>query len=95
MLSEPKQEQREEQPYVAIRTEVTLDELPTGPFDELGEATAELLSWADDNGIVWDVRSGENGDEWTSRTEFYLTNPDEEPDSAKWETELAIKVKDG
>jgi effector-binding domain-containing protein len=165
MLSEPKQGRRDGQPYVAIRTEVTLDALPstlpplfyevsawlekhgiepagppffrylvidmpsrvvvdtgfpvagnvppddrvrpgafpagryvtaahTGPFDQLGDATGELLAWADANGIVWDVRRGENGDEWASRTEFYLTNPDQEPDSTKWETELAIKIKD-
>jgi effector-binding domain-containing protein len=166
MLSEPKQEERDQQPYVAVRTDVTMDTLEstlpplidevsawlgqkgieptgppffrylvidmaseltvdtgwpvdadvpederfrsdafpagryvttvhTGPFDQLEQATAELLAWADDNDIVWDVRSGTKGDEWASRTEFYLTNPDEEPDSAKWETELAFKLKDG
>jgi effector-binding domain-containing protein len=165
MLSEPKQEQREEQPYVAVRKEVALDALPTtlpplidevsawlekqgveptgapffrylvidmasqltvdtgwpvdaevpaderfrresfpagryvtaihtGPFDQLTEATAQFLAWADDNGITWDVRNGPKGDEWASRAEIYLTNPDEEPDPEKWQTELAFKVKD-
>lgn len=164
MLSKPKYEEREQQPYVAIREEATLDALPTtlpslfhemsawldergiersgvpfiryvvidmparievdvgtpvrgevpadervshgafpagryvtaihtGPYDQLEEATAKLLAWADDNGVVWDVRSGENGDEWAARTEFYLTNPLEEPDPQKRETELAFKVK--
>lgn len=165
MLSDPKQEQRNEQPYVAVRKDVTMDSLEstlpplihevsawldkqgvepagppffrylvidmaaeltidtgwpvdadvpaddrfridafpagryvtalhTGPFDELEQATAELLAWADDNGIVWDVRNGSKGDEWAARAEFYLSNPDEEPDPEKWQTELAFKVRD-
>jgi hypothetical protein len=26
--------------------------------------------------------------------EFYLTDPDDEPDMSKWETEVAIKLAD-
>jgi effector-binding domain-containing protein len=165
MLSEPKQVERGEQPYVAVRSDVTLAELPstlprlidevstwldergveptgppffrylvvnmaskltvdtgfpvaadapaderfrrdafppgryvtavhTGAFSGLGESTAELLAWADDNGVVWDVRRGAGGDEWAARTEFYLSDPVEEPDPEQWQTELAFKVAD-
>jgi hypothetical protein len=33
-------------------------------------------------------------EERTARYESYLTNPQEQPDPAKWETEVAIKVAD-
>jgi effector-binding domain-containing protein len=66
----------------------------TGPYDRLAEATAALLAWAEDNGIVWQVRQTGNGDAWAARTEFYLTDPAREPDPEKWQTELAFLVAD-
>jgi hypothetical protein len=44
---------------------------------------------------VWDKwQSGTTGEGWKARVEFYLTDPDDEPDLEKWETELAFKVAD-
>ena len=37
---------------------------------------------------------GEKGDAFGARLESFLTNPDEEPDRAKWETEVAIRLAD-
>jgi effector-binding domain-containing protein len=53
-----------------------------------------LIDWAKAKGIIWDRWDDENGDAFRSRYETYLTNPDDEPDPAKWETEVAIKLAD-
>jgi effector-binding domain-containing protein len=53
-----------------------------------------LLEWAAANGIAWDRWDDANGDAFRSRVEYFLTSPDEEPNQAKWETEVAIKVAD-
>ena len=67
----------------------------TGPYDGLMRATADLLAWAEKKGIVWDKwPAGPSGEGWRARIENYLTDPKEEPDSAKWETELAFKLAD-
>ncbi|MCC6612601.1 MAG: GyrI-like domain-containing protein [Anaerolineae bacterium] len=161
----PKLEQREAQPYVAIRTQVTMGEMgsgiipqlhgevvawllqhdaaPSGPpliryrvidmmnkLDiELGwpvasamsgdgrvladslpagryaslvytdvrkgiEGNKALIDWAREKGLEWDHWEAPGGDAFGSRVEFFLTNPDDEPDMAKWETEVAIRVAD-
>ena len=58
------------------------------------EASKALLDWAAENGLVWDRWEAENGDTFGSRLETYLTDPADEPDPAKWETELAIRLAD-
>jgi effector-binding domain-containing protein len=149
-MTEPRVEQRTEQPYVAIRRRVTMDGIaeavdsafpalfgwlaergvaPAGPpfirylsvgseleidlgvpveraatgdervsaqalpagrwivalhvghFDGLRDAHGALQDWARRQGIEWD-----------EFTEHYLTNPREEPDSSRWETELAYII---
>jgi effector-binding domain-containing protein len=163
MISEPKIEDRTEQPYVAIRTQVTMQEIGTAPdllgdvFAWLGErgitpagapfmrflvinmetlldvelgvpiaapvtgdgrisadvlpsgryatlvytgldigieANAALLDWGAQQGLVWDTWVAENGDGFGARLESFLTNPETEPDTAKWETEVAIRLTD-
>jgi effector-binding domain-containing protein len=56
------------------------------------KATRALLDWAADKGIVWDTYESERGDGFGSRIESYLTDPNEEPNQAKWETEIAIRL---
>jgi hypothetical protein len=66
-----------------------------GPYDGLMRATAHLLAWAKGKGIAWDKWPvGPTGEGWRARVENYLTDPKEEPDSAKWETELIFKLAD-
>jgi effector-binding domain-containing protein len=62
----------------------------TGHPDELVAATAELLAWAEANEISWQIEESPAGDVWGARIEFYLTDPREEPDMAKWQTELVF-----
>lgn len=62
----------------------------TGHPSELVDATAKLLAWGQENGIVWQASKDQR--EWAARIEFYLTDPAEEPDMQKWQTELAFLV---
>jgi effector-binding domain-containing protein len=164
MIGEPKLEERNEQPYVAIRAQATMQTLdsvipqgigevfawlgkqgiaPAGaPFVrylvidmaallelEVGVPVASalagdgriipgmlpagryasliytgidngiqgnwtLLKWGNEKGLAWDTWTTEKGDGWGARYESFLTNPDEEPDRAKWETEVAIRLAD-
>jgi effector-binding domain-containing protein len=164
MISEPKLEDRREQPYVGIRTQAAMQELPDvipqlldevfawlreqgvepagAPFIryhvidmqakldiELGSPVASpllgdhrvkagvlpagryaalvytgvkngikgnkaLLDWARAKGIRWDRWDDENGDAFGARYESFLTDPADEPDPAKWETEVAIRLAD-
>lgn len=61
----------------------------TGSYDGLITANAALQQWAADHGIVFDAVETSKGTAWQCRAEHYLTNPAEEPDPGKWETELA------
>jgi effector-binding domain-containing protein len=53
-----------------------------------------LIEWASKNGIKWDRWDDPNGDAFRSRIEYFLTDPAEQPDRKKWETEVAIRVAD-
>jgi effector-binding domain-containing protein len=66
----------------------------TGAPDTLVAATAELLGWAEAHGLAWDVTPTEAGVKWGCRVEFYLTNPAEQPDASRWQTQLAFKLAD-
>lgn len=58
------------------------------------DATGRLLEWADGQGLRWDVSSSPEGERWGCRLEIYHTNPEEQPDLNKWETELAFRLAD-
>ena len=66
-----------------------------GHPDKLVDATRALLDWAAGQGLKWAMSPGDNGeDRWVSRLEFYLTDPSQEPDMNKWETQLAFRLAD-
>ena len=62
----------------------------TGHPDTLLTATRDLLQWADEGGLEWDV----DGDTWGCRLEEYLSDPAEVPDRAEWQTRLAFRLRD-
>jgi effector-binding domain-containing protein len=67
----------------------------TGPYEGLMQATSRLLDWAENKGFLWDKwPAGLKGEAWRAHIENYLTDPTKEPDSAKWQTELAFKLAD-
>ena len=65
-----------------------------GHPDELVQATADLLAWAQDKGLRWDSEPSERGERWGARLEFFDTDPAEEPDMTKWHTTLAFRLAD-
>ena len=80
-----------------------VDHLPAGRYatvahighpDELMAVTAELLDWAQRQGLTWDVTPTPEGEVWGCRLEIAMTNPAEEPDMHKWETVLMFRLAD-
>lgn len=61
-----------------------------GPYDGLQAVTARLKAWAAEHGLP--LAMSLDGTEWEARLETYLTDPSEEPDPARWVTELAIML---
>ena len=64
----------------------------TGPYDGLIASNAALLRWAQETGIEFDTWDTPQGSAWRSRVEHYLTDPSQEPDPAKLETDVAILI---
>ena len=58
------------------------------------KANGALLNWGAEQGLVWDKWDTDKGDAFGGRAEFFLTDPAEEPDQAKWKTEVAIRLAD-
>jgi effector-binding domain-containing protein len=67
-----------------------------GPYKGKGlfKATVALLEWARQNGLTWKTRTIDQVEWWEGRLEWYLTDPEAEPDPKKWQTELAFLVED-
>jgi RNA polymerase sigma-70 factor, ECF subfamily len=63
-----------------------------GPYDQLVPAVRDLLEWADREGLTWDKQGTPDGERWGCRLEVYPVNPAEQPDPAKWETELVFRL---
>lgn len=61
-----------------------------GHPDQLAGAAADLLAWAERNGLAFDTTTTSEGERWACRLENYLTDPAEQPDMNKWETQLAF-----
>jgi hypothetical protein len=40
------------------------------------------------------VADTDQGERWGCRVEFYLTDPAEQPDLSKWQTQLAFRLAD-
>jgi len=66
----------------------------TGAPQTLMGATAALLDWADARELAWDVSQTDAGEKWGCRLESYLTDPAQQPDTSKWQTELAFRLAD-
>ena len=82
--------------------DVRTGELPAGRYvtvrhvghpDSLMQATADLLAWAESEGLEFDQADVPEGHSWASRTEWYFSDPVEVPDLNDWETELAFKLR--
>ena len=58
------------------------------------EGNKALLEWGAEQGLAWDQWTDPNGDAFGGRVEYTLTEPEDEPDLAKWDTEVAIRLVD-
>ncbi|MBN9311234.1 GyrI-like domain-containing protein [Devosia sp.] len=65
-----------------------------GHYDKLMDATAAVIDWARSRGIRWDAIETPEGDSFVARLETYPNGPDDEPDPDRWETIIAIKIRD-
>lgn len=71
--------------------------LHVGPYrsttePDLAAARATLQAWAEREGLALARRDTERGSALRAYAERYLTGPVDEPDHAKWQTELAYLV---
>jgi effector-binding domain-containing protein len=60
----------------------------TGAPAGLVQANGDLQAWAKQHGIRLESRGTPKGDAFQGRAEFYLTDPQEEPDPDRWRTEI-------
>jgi hypothetical protein len=83
---------------------VSVGELPAGRYlettyhghpDGLLQATSELLAHADAQGLIFDKADSPKGERWAARLEYYLSDPDQQPDMTQWDTVLSFKLADG
>ena len=65
-----------------------------GHYDKLIDATAAVIDWARSRGLRWDAIETSEGDSFVARLETYPNGPNDEPDPDKWETIIAIKIRD-
>ncbi|GCE21232.1 MerR family transcriptional regulator [Dictyobacter kobayashii] len=63
-----------------------------GSYNTIGAAHEAVIKWIEAKGLVWDKWETADGDAFGARIESYLTDPAEEPDPARWETEVAIRL---
>jgi effector-binding domain-containing protein len=66
----------------------------TGPWDGLVASNAALLQRAREKGIEFDTWDTPQGSAWRGRAEHYLTDPSQEPDPAKLETDVAFLIRE-
>jgi effector-binding domain-containing protein len=67
-----------------------------GPYQsdsmpDLGDARAELMAWAEENGVVYGSES-DHGWQFPCALEQYRIGPVDDPDFTRWETEFAYLV---
>lgn len=63
----------------------------TGDYKELCHVHMGLESWMKENGVKEGAQQID-GEAYGARTEFYITDPQEEPDPEKWITDVSILV---
>ena len=86
---------------VHVSTDVFAATLPGGRYvvathvghpAGLIEATADMLRWADGQGLRWDVSDTPAGQAWGCRLEVFRTDPRVQPDPHRWETDLVFRL---
>lgn len=68
--------------------------LHTGDYSTVVQGSIALMEWGEQNNVAWDRSDDGVEERWGGRIEHYITDPGEEPDSSKWETEVAFLLAD-
>ncbi|SEG99509.1 effector-binding domain-containing protein [Nonomuraea solani] len=63
-----------------------------GHPDQLMGVTENLLRWAQEQGLKWDMSERDGAEHWGCRLELFQTNPMEEPDPDNWDTDLQFRL---
>ncbi|MCF2490834.1 GyrI-like domain-containing protein [Dyadobacter sp. CY347] len=66
----------------------------TGDFKDMMEAHVALENYIVQQGLKEKSTTLEGRTEWGGRTEFYLVDPELEPDPEKWQTEIVFLLED-
>jgi hypothetical protein len=80
--------------------QLVFDELPAGEYgacvfrgvDNGIAGNGALIDWGIENDVSWDRWEDPAGDAFASRFEVMLTGPEDNPDPAQWDTEVAILI---
>lgn len=82
---------------------VIADTMPEGKYviithkghpDRIHETVNMLEEWTEERGLILDKRVEGNEETWGGRFEYYLTDPQGEPDLTKWSIEIAFKLQE-
>lgn len=65
-----------------------------GSYETLYEASLIIDGWAKNKELTPDVEQLDDGRHMAVYVEMYVTDPGEEEDSAKWVTEIILKLRD-
>ncbi|HEY0607275.1 MAG TPA: GyrI-like domain-containing protein [Herpetosiphonaceae bacterium] len=87
---------------VAGNGRIQPNSLPAGRYAWLGytgigngiAGNAALLDWGAKQGLVWDTFESDKGDGFGARYETLLMGPQDDPDPANWDNEVAIRLAD-
>ncbi|MDT7553817.1 MAG: hypothetical protein QOI16_2353 [Pseudonocardiales bacterium] len=65
-----------------------------GDYAGLVNSTAEMMAWAAERELKWDVADSPHGQRWGCRLEVLETSPRFVPDPADWITDLVFRLAD-
>ncbi|MFC4115614.1 GyrI-like domain-containing protein [Nonomuraea zeae] len=63
-----------------------------GHPDQLAGVVTEMLKWAEDEGLTWDMTEKDGTEHWGARLELYKTDPRIEPDLNNWDIDLQFRL---
>jgi effector-binding domain-containing protein len=66
----------------------------TGDFKDMMQGHIALENWIREQGLKEKVQTLAGETRWGGRTEFYLIDPDNEPDPGKWQTEIVFLLQE-
>lgn len=66
----------------------------SGDFKDMMEGHMALENWIKEKGLKEKGERSQGVIKWGGRTEFYLVDPELEPDPAKWQTEIVFLLED-